>query len=85
MMDGYGGQAWGWDGWAAMGAMMLLVTVVAVGLVVYALRWVAGSSTDHRSFETPRATLDRRLASGEISEEEYATARRLIENRGVSA
>ena len=76
---------WGWGSWAGMGVMMLLVTGVVVGLVVWAALWATRSTTSHRSLETPRAVLDRRLAAGEIDADEYAAARRLIEEQTTQA
>jgi len=75
------GGMWGWGGWAVMGGRMLLLTLAAVGLVVWAVVWATRSSTAHRSYETAGAVLDRRLAAGEISGDDYAEARRLIEDR----
>lgn len=80
MMSHWGGGMWGWGGWVAMGAMTLL-TLVIVGLVVWAVMWTTRSTTTHRTYESPRAVLDRRLAAGEIDEDEYTNARRLIEDR----
>lgn len=75
---------WGWSGWLAMGGMMLLGTAVTIGIVVLIVDWVGRSAAQPRSFETPRAALDRRLALGEISEDDYARARRMIEDRPVA-
>ena len=85
MMWDWNDGAWGWGSWAAMVGSMLLVTLIVVGVVVWAVTWASRSSTTtHRSFETPRAVLDRRLAAGEITEDEYAKARRLIEDHSTT-
>ena len=77
----YGEGAWSWGDWLAMSGMMLLVVLGTIGIAV----WVISSLTGAESrgpLESPRSALDRRLASGEIGEEEYARARRLIEDQG---
>lgn len=78
----------GWNGsgsnWILMAGMMLFwVAVVAVGI------WLVLRVTDRgqqqvKNFDTPRAILDRRFSSGEISVEQYAAARKLIESRDLS-
>lgn len=80
MMSQWSHGMWGWGGWVVMGAVTLL-TLALVGLVVWAVIWATRSTTTRRTFESPRAVLDRRLAAGEIDEDEYARARRLIENQ----
>ncbi len=68
---GYGGHmgnGWGW------GMMMMLIIVVVVVLVVWVIR--NQNSSDMRAaagpvVETPLQILDRRLAIGEITPEEY--------------
>lgn len=85
-MNGWGsGGTWGWDGWAAMGVMMLVLTAAVVVASVALVVWATRSSTSHRTYETPRSVLDRRLAAGEINDEEYAAARRLIEDRPITS
>lgn len=79
-MMGYWNNSWGWGDWTAMGLMMLLFAVVLVGLTVAGVAWATRSSSAHRSFEAPRDVLDRRLAAGEISQEDYTQARRLIDD-----
>jgi putative membrane protein len=67
-------NGWGWG----MVAMMLLVVAVVVVLVVWLIR-TSGASHAHSHThahgtplaETPMQILDRRLASGEITPEEY--------------
>jgi putative membrane protein len=79
----------GWNGsgsnWFLMGGMMLFwIAVVGLGI------WLVLRVTDRdhkqvKSIDTPRAILDRRFASGEISVEQYAAARKLIEAHALSA
>lgn len=77
MMDWYehGGNGWGGYGWG------MVVMVLAMSLVVVAGGWLlfrgtrAGQPT---AAESPRAILDRRLASGEIDPETYANLRQAL-------
>lgn len=63
-------------GWGvAMGVFMVVAVVALVALVVWLVR---SSSTAHaphaqpgQQLETPRQVLDRRLALGEVTPEEY--------------
>jgi uncharacterized membrane protein len=75
----------GWGSWVSMGAMMLLFTGAVIALAVWAAVWATRSSTSHRSFEDPRAVLDRRLASGEVDADGYAQARRLLDGKAAGA
>ena len=65
-MDGSGG-------WWLMGLFMLLAVVVLIALVV----WVARSATIHKPGspapqpDTPLQILDRRLAEGDVTPEDY--------------
>ncbi len=83
-MMGYGWNGSG-SGWWMMGTMALFwIAVVAIGI------WLVLRVTDQgykqsKSIDTPRAILDRRLASGEISVEQYAAARKLIETHDLPA
>lgn len=77
----------GWNGsgsnWFWMGGMALFwIAVVAIGI------WLVLRVTDRgykeiKSIDTPRAILDRRLASGEISVEQYAAVRKQIETHDL--
>jgi len=68
-----------WQGWG------MVLMVIAWLLVVVAIVWVGvrvGQSSAPQvrpSTESARQVLDRRLANGEIDEQQYARARRLIE------
>jgi putative membrane protein len=69
---------WGWGfGWV-MGGTMLVLTLVTIGLVVWAIVALSRTPTNPRVSEAPRTVLDRRLASGEISKDEYISTRQLI-------
>lgn len=73
----------GWDGgwWWAMGIGMVLLAVV----VIVAGAWLVRELAGRRGSEVPSPLdlLDRRLAEGAISVEEYEQRRRLlIEARG---
>ncbi len=79
MMDG----RYGWNGsgsnWFWMGGMMLFwIAVIAIGIWLV-LRITDRDHKEVKSIDTPRAILDRRFASGEMSVEQYAAARKLIE------
>ncbi|HUW79193.1 MAG TPA: hypothetical protein VMV52_10665 [Candidatus Nanopelagicaceae bacterium] len=75
---------WGWNdtagtSWWIMGGMMIFwIAVIGIGI------WFVVRLTDRRGeqqlrTESPRSILDRRFASGELSAEQYAEARRLLE------
>lgn len=68
----------GW--WILMMALMILFW----GLVVAGVVWLVRGAPESRApfsatRETPLEILDRRLAAGEISPEEYADRRRLLD------
>lgn len=83
------GWGWGWNdagngaGWWMMGGMMVFwIAVIAIGI------WLVIRLTDRPGehlpkTESPRAILDRRLASGELNAEQYAEARRLLESQSL--
>ncbi len=66
-----------------MGGMMVFwIAVIAIGI------WLVIRLTDRPGehlpkTESPRAILDRRLASGELNAEQYAEARRLLESQSL--
>jgi putative membrane protein len=66
-------------GWIFGSAMMVLLIVLVVIAVVWLVRWSAASGPPAGSHgggsESARQVLDRRLASGEIDEEEYRRLR----------
>ncbi len=83
MMGWYGG--WG-SNWLAMALMTVSWIALIVAVTWVAIRVVGGGSrsTEGTATPTPRAILDRRLASGEIDAEEYAQLRRLLDGHPSS-
>jgi putative membrane protein len=73
----YGGA--GWFGWIWMGLMMIVFSVVVILLVVWAIR----SSTRGPATTPPSSgalsILEERFARGEISSEEFAERKRVIQ------
>lgn len=74
-----GHYGWGWNWW---GVVMMLAWPLLLGLAAWA---VVALTRERRQTEriqqpTPREILDRRLAAGEISEEDYARTRHLLKN-----
>ncbi len=71
---GYGGHMGNGWGWAMMALWMIIAVVVVVALVVWFIR---NQNSSHMGaaggpgVETPLQILDRRLAIGEITPEEY--------------
>jgi putative membrane protein len=85
MMGWYDG--WGGGGWLAMGLMMVF-WIALIGVAIWAAVRFVGSgpaAAGATATPTPRAILDRRLASGEIDAEQYAQLRRLVEGQSVGA
>lgn len=81
MMDG-----WGNNGWSSGGALVMIVVMVSlVAVAVWAvLRLSRRPEQPARDgLESARHLLDRRLAAGEIDEQQYAQTRRVLEGRGV--
>lgn len=75
-------MGWYGDGWGSGYSMllMLLLWAVVIGLGIWAVARLTRSNTSQGTLESPRQILDRRLASGEINGQQYAEARRLVEN-----
>lgn len=78
----------GWYGndWGAAGLVGMLMMLVFWGGVVALAVWGVARVTrsDHHpatAMESPRATLDRRFASGDLDAEGYAQARRVLEGQ----
>jgi putative membrane protein len=81
-------QRWDWDGhmgggwWILMGIGMLLVWVLIILAIVWLVRsLIAGRPADmapSAGETTPLEILDRRLAEGSISLEEYDERRRVL-------
>lgn len=71
--------------WGYMSVLMLGL-IVALGLGAWALiRLTGGDQPPAAPTESTREVLDRRLAAGDITTEEYVQARRLIEQRAGTA
>jgi len=62
--------------WIWMGAMMLVSWGVVIALVIWALRAFTGT---RNSGDPAIATLRRRLAAGEISQDEFEKTRRILQ------
>jgi putative membrane protein len=73
---------WGWGGgWIVMMVFMVLLTVLVVLAIVWLLRTLMGGAARERREPTAVELLDRRLADGAISVEEYEQRRRILEGR----
>lgn len=62
--------------WIWMGAMMLLSWGVVIALVIWALRAFTGTRNNG---DQAIATLRRRLAAGEISQDEFEKTKRILQ------
>lgn len=72
-------EMWGWGyGWF-MGVILLVWTLLTLGLIVWAIAALSRTSKSPKPLEAPRTVLDRRLAAGEISTDEYTSVRQLID------
>lgn len=82
MMGWYGGGGW----WVGMIAMVLF-WVVVIGAIVWAVVRLTNrpqppappGAPPAPAGESPRQILDRRFAAGELNEQQYLEARRLLE------
>ena len=77
-LDYNDGMMWGYnDGgnWLWMAAMMVVVLGVIIGLVVFAIR----ASTGPKSNDQAADILRRRLAAGEITQEEFEKTRKALQ------
>lgn len=72
MMWGYYSDGWTW---LLMAAMMVLFWGGIAALIVYVVRAVTGA----RSGDQAMAALRRRLANGEITQEEFEKTRRVLQ------
>ena len=78
----------GWGGfgmgWMMIPGLLALLVVVGVGLwLVITLTRQSAAAPPQWSAESPRQILDRRLAAGEIDNEQYAQMVHLIGNRAT--
>ena len=76
------GMGWGY-GWI-VGGTALVLTLVIIALIIWALVVLTRAPIGQGGAEAPRTVLDRRFASGEISAQEYAAARRLMDERSTT-
>lgn len=86
-MMGWYNDGWGGGSWLAMGLMMFFwVALLALAVWAGIHFWRADSAgkAGPQTTLTPRATLDQRLAAGEIDAEQYAQLRRLLEGHSVA-
>ena len=68
-------------GWAFMMALFMILLLVAVALLVI---WLVRGTSSHPATparETPREVLDRRLAAGEITPDEYRERAEILRGR----
>ena len=72
--DGYGLSPWMW---AVMGLVMVFVIGALIALIVLAVKAVSG--TQPGSSIGALELLKRRLAAGEITQDEYEKTRRILE------
>lgn len=71
-------------GWVFSSLVMLLIVGLVVGLVIWAVRAFGDqdrSTGPGRAGESAREILDRRLACGELTAEQYAQLRDALESR----
>lgn len=61
---------WSWGNWVAMSLMMIVFWVFVVGAAVTLLRALR-RPRDNAAGADPQQILDRRLARGEITDEEF--------------
>lgn len=82
MMFEYGGS---WSGWGL--ALMWLAMVAFWGVIIWAVYLVVAGTSRYRTggeIDNPPLILDRRLAKGEIDEDQYRRMRDLLDpNRQV--
>jgi putative membrane protein len=79
-------NGWGGGGWLVM-ALMMVLWIALIGVVIWAAVRFGGTgpaAAGTTATPTPRATLDHRLATGEIDAEQYAQLRRLLEGQSAA-
>jgi putative membrane protein len=82
MMGWYGDGGW----WGAGMVAMVVFWVAVVAAVVWAVaRLTRRAPAARQTPESARQVLDRRFAAGELDEEQYARARRVLEGHGVDS
>jgi uncharacterized membrane protein len=81
MMDWYAND-WGAAGFTGL-IIMIAVWVSVIALVVWVIVRLTGPDrTLSPIIDSARAILDRRLASGDITTEEYVATRKVLESSG---
>ncbi|MGZ3584923.1 MAG: SHOCT domain-containing protein [Ktedonobacterales bacterium] len=76
----WGGSGWGGFGWP-WALLWLVFAVLFWGGLIALLIWAVRSSAEsHRAPDRAREILQRRLAAGEISEEEYERIQRILQD-----
>ena len=76
-MDGWNMTGWGW-GWMSL---VTVVGIVVIALVGWTVARDAGSRSVHTEEDPALAVLRRRLASGEIDEDEFTRRRAALERQ----
>lgn len=87
-MMGWYNDGWGGGSWLVMGLMMFFwvaLSTVAVWAGFHFLKTDSSTTAGPQTTLTPRATLDQRLAAGEIDTEQYAQLRRILDGQSVSS
>lgn len=74
---------WGGGWWILMGLMMIVFWALVIAGVVWLVRYLTQGG--HRREDSAVELLDRRLALGEISVEEYEERRRALVDSGGEA
>ena len=74
------GEWYGWElgRWLAMGAMMLFVFGVLIGLVVWLAYWLRPRDVVPDTVQLAESLLAERFARGEIDAQEYVQGRELL-------
>lgn len=87
-MMGWYNDSWGGGNWLVMGLMMFFwvaLIALAVWAGIHFLRADASTKSGPQTTLTPRATLDQRLAAGEIDAEQYAQLRRILDGQSAAS
>lgn len=74
---------WGWGHMMFGGLMMIVFWGGIILLVVLAVRWIGGSSSDRTLSPASKSALDildERFARGEIDKDEYEERRKILSN-----
>lgn len=82
MWEYHDGGAWGW--WLLMSLSMVVFWVLVIVGIVALVNWSGGkreADGGSGTRETPEQTLARRLASGEIDQEQYRALRDELRGR----